>query len=65
MASIRFHPFPDVAPALADLRSRGIRLVCVSNWDVSLTEVLERCDLETCSTASSPRPVPARASPTR
>ena len=29
MASIRFHPFPDVAPALADLRSRGIRLVCV------------------------------------
>ena len=46
MASIRFHPFPYVAPALADLRSRGIRLVCVSNWDVSLTEVLERCDLD-------------------
>jgi len=45
MASIRFQPFPDAAPALADLRSRGLRLVCVSNWDVSLTEVLERCGL--------------------
>jgi len=45
MASIRFHAYPDAAPALADLRSRGRRLVCVSNWDVSLTEVLERCGL--------------------
>jgi putative hydrolase of the HAD superfamily len=46
MAAFRFRAYPDVAPALADLRSRGLRLVCVSNWDVSLTEVLERCDLD-------------------
>ena len=45
MASIRFSAYPDAAPALAELRSRGLRLVCVSNWDVSLTEVLERCGL--------------------
>ncbi len=46
MASIRFRPYPDAAPALAELRSRGLRLVCVSNWDVSLTEVLGRCGLD-------------------
>ena len=45
MASIRFNAYPDAAPALADLRERGLRLVCVSNWDVSLTEVLDRCGL--------------------
>jgi putative hydrolase of the HAD superfamily len=46
MAAFRFRAFPDVPPALADLRSRGLRLVCVSNWDVSLTDVLERCALD-------------------
>jgi putative hydrolase of the HAD superfamily len=46
MGAFRFRAFPDVAPALDDLRSRGVRLVCVSNWDVSLTEVLERCGLD-------------------
>jgi putative hydrolase of the HAD superfamily len=45
MASFRFNAYPDAAPALAELRARGMRLVCVSNWDVSLTEVLERCGL--------------------
>ena len=45
MAAFRFNAYPDAAPALAELRSRGLRLVCVSNWDVSLTEVLERCGL--------------------
>ena len=45
MASIRFSAYPDAAPALAELRSQGMRLVCVSNWDISLTEVLERCGL--------------------
>jgi putative hydrolase of the HAD superfamily len=47
MAAIRFRPFPDAAPALADLRDRGLRLVCVSNWDVSLPDVLARCGLAT------------------
>jgi putative hydrolase of the HAD superfamily len=43
--SIRFDPYPDAAAALADLRSRGLALVCVSNWDCSLGAVLERCGL--------------------
>lgn len=45
MAAIRFVAYPDAAPALAALRGRGLRLVCVSNWDVSLPEVLERSGL--------------------
>ena len=45
MAGIRFHAFPDAPPALAELRAAGLRLVCVSNWDVSLPDVLERCGL--------------------
>jgi HAD superfamily hydrolase (TIGR01549 family) len=43
--SFRFRAFPDAAPALADVRAAGMRLICVSNWDISLTEVLERCEL--------------------
>ena len=45
MDAIRFRAFDDATPALAALRGRGLRLVCVSNWDVSLDEVLERCGL--------------------
>ena len=33
MAAIRFRAYADAAPALAALRERGLRLVCVSNWD--------------------------------
>ena len=43
--SIRFDPYPDAEPALAELGERGLRRVCVSNWDVSLPAVLERCGL--------------------
>ena len=43
--SIRFAPYPDAVPALTQLRSQGLKLVCVSNWDCSLGEVLERCGL--------------------
>lgn len=45
MAAIRFSLFEDVVPALRGLRERGLRLVCVSNWDCSLPEVLERVGL--------------------
>jgi putative hydrolase of the HAD superfamily len=45
MASIRFRAFPDALPALDGLRRRGLALVCVSNWDMSLVQVLERCGL--------------------
>jgi putative hydrolase of the HAD superfamily len=45
MASIRFRAYPDAAPALAHLRKRGLVLLCVSNWDIALPEVLERVGL--------------------
>jgi putative hydrolase of the HAD superfamily len=45
MGAIRFRPYEDAAPALASLRGLGLKLVCVSNWDVSLPDVLERCGL--------------------
>jgi putative hydrolase of the HAD superfamily len=40
LAAIRFRAYPDVPDALAELRDRGCRLVAVSNWDVSLHDVL-------------------------
>jgi putative hydrolase of the HAD superfamily len=43
--SIRFHAYPDAAPALQELRERGLRLVVASNWDCSLPEVLSRAGL--------------------
>lgn len=45
MAAIRFQPFPETVPALRELRERGLKLVCVSNWDCSLPEVLEALEL--------------------
>ena len=45
LASLRFHAFPDAAPALLELRSRGLRLVVVSNWDHSLHERLAETGL--------------------
>jgi putative hydrolase of the HAD superfamily len=45
LASLRFEPFPDACEALPRLRDAGRRLVVVSNWDVSLHEVLERVGL--------------------
>jgi putative hydrolase of the HAD superfamily len=66
MASIRFRPYDDAAPALAALRGRGVGLVCVSNWDVSLPQVLRRCGLDgavdatvTSATAGARKPDPA------
>jgi putative hydrolase of the HAD superfamily len=41
LASLRFAPYPDVPGTLAELRGRGTKLVVVSNWDVSLHDVLE------------------------
>jgi putative hydrolase of the HAD superfamily len=43
--SIRFHAQPDAAPALRELRGRGLRLVVASNWDCSLPQVLEQAGL--------------------
>jgi putative hydrolase of the HAD superfamily len=43
--AIRFDAYADAAPALRELRERGLSLVAVSNWDCSLSAVLERCGL--------------------
>jgi putative hydrolase of the HAD superfamily len=43
--SIRFAAYPDAAPALRRLREAGLTLICVSNWDISLEQVLDRCGL--------------------
>jgi putative hydrolase of the HAD superfamily len=40
IAALRFRPYPEVPAALQDLRRRGLRLVVVSNWDVSLHDQL-------------------------
>jgi FMN phosphatase YigB (HAD superfamily) len=46
METIRFAPFEDSAPALRELREMGLTTICVSNWDVSLGEVLGHCGLD-------------------
>lgn len=43
--SLRFRAFPDAPEALETARSRGLRLVVVSNWDCSLPDVLARVGL--------------------
>jgi putative hydrolase of the HAD superfamily len=40
LASLRFRAYPEVPGVLAALRAAGLRLVVVSNWDVSLHEAL-------------------------
>ena len=64
--AIRFGPYPDAVPALRALREKGLRLICVSNWDVSLGQVLERCGLMqhldgaiSSAEAEAPKPHPA------
>ncbi len=45
LASLQFRRYADVEPALAELSRRGLRLVVVSNWDVSLHAVLDRLEI--------------------
>ena len=66
LASLRFRPYDDVRPALSDWRAGGLRLVVVSNWDVSLHDVLERVGLAplldgvvTSAEAGARKPAPA------
>ena len=46
LAALRFRAFHDVRPALVELRAAGHRLVVVSNWDVSLHEMLRTTGLD-------------------
>jgi putative hydrolase of the HAD superfamily len=66
LAALRFAPFDDVPPALAELRAAGHRLVVVSNWDVSLHEMLRTTGLDALvdgaiSSAEAGARKPARA----
>ena len=45
LESLEFTVFDDVRPSLRELRDRGLSVVVVSNWDVSLTDVLRRLGL--------------------
>ncbi len=45
LGAIRFSAHHDAAPALRELRTRGLRVVVVSNWDYSLPEVLREAGL--------------------
>lgn len=45
LASLRFQAFPEVRGVLATARARGRRLGVVSNWDISLHDVLARLEL--------------------
>jgi putative hydrolase of the HAD superfamily len=45
LAALRFRPFDEVPDVLRAARERGVRLVVVSNWDVSLHDVLEETGL--------------------
>ena len=42
LASLEFASYPDVRPALRELRERGLTLVVTSNWDCSLPDWLAR-----------------------
>jgi putative hydrolase of the HAD superfamily len=45
LASLHFFAYPEVPGVLEELRARGLALVVVSNWDVSLHAVLARTGL--------------------
>jgi putative hydrolase of the HAD superfamily len=45
LEAVRFRPYPEVRGTLARLRAGGARLAIVSNWDISLHDVLERTAL--------------------
>jgi putative hydrolase of the HAD superfamily len=45
LASLRFRAYPEVRGVLVAARARGRRLAVVSNWDVSLHDVLARMEL--------------------
>jgi putative hydrolase of the HAD superfamily len=45
LAALRFEPYPEVRAVLERARRAGTRLVVVSNWDVSLHDVLEQSGL--------------------
>jgi putative hydrolase of the HAD superfamily len=65
LGALRFTAYPDAPPALARLRERGVALVVVSNWDVSLHALLREVGLAgmvdgVVTSAEVGRPKPGR-----
>jgi putative hydrolase of the HAD superfamily len=65
LASLRFEAFADARGVLLAARARGARVIVVSNWDVSLADVLERIGLApllhgvvTSAAVGAPKPAP-------
>jgi putative hydrolase of the HAD superfamily len=65
LEAIRFHAFPDAAPALRSLREKGVRLVVASNWDCSLPRVLEEAGLRELVDGVLPSAIAGAAKPDR
>ena len=63
LEALAFRTFPDVLPALRELRDRGLRLVVVSNWDCSLPEWLDRCGIGELVDGSASSAVVGEAKP--
>jgi putative hydrolase of the HAD superfamily len=61
--SLEFTPYPDVPPALRELRGRGLRLVVASNWDCSLPWWLDRAGLGALLDGTVSSAVVGRAKP--
>ena len=66
LAALHFEAYPDARPVLLRARAAGARVVVVSNWDVSLHDVLERIGLAplldgvvTSAAVGAPKPAPA------
>ena len=65
VGALAFRPLPGVEEALDALRARGLRLACVSNWDVSLADALAAAGLAgrldavvSSAEAGAPKPDP-------
>ena len=63
--ALAFRPLPGTVEALDALRARGLRLACVSNWDVSLADALAAAGLAarldaivSSAEAGAPKPDP-------
>lgn len=63
--ALAFRPLPGTLEALDALRARGLRLACVSNWDVSLADALAAAGLAapldaivSSAEAGAPKPDP-------
>jgi putative hydrolase of the HAD superfamily len=63
LEALAFRTYPDVEPALRELRRRGLRLVVVSNWDCSLQEWLDRAGIGELIDGSASSAVVGEAKP--